>query len=151
MAMNLERKKEDPEIPTASMADIAFLLIVFFMLTTVFSANKGMEHLLPPDDEQDSVEPDEAIYIQVFPGSQFEMDKTSYTMEQVERVYDYVNGKVQVNAKKPIIIHTNPEANYGDMVKILNQLKLLSANLEQDLAITIPSKDEAERYADYNQ
>ncbi len=34
-------------IPTASMADIAFLLIIFFMLTTVFRKEKGQKIVLP--------------------------------------------------------------------------------------------------------
>lgn len=143
-------KKEEAEIPTASMADIAFLLIVFFMLTTVFSANKGMEHLLPPkDDDNQPIDPEESIYIQVFPSGQFAMDGTNYPIESVDKVYSYVESKVQVNAKKPIIVHTNPEADYGDMVQVVNELKKLSIDLEQDLAITIPSKDEAKRYAEY--
>lgn len=149
--MKIQAKKEEPEIPTASMADIAFLLIVFFMLTTVFSANRGMEHILPPkDDVDDAIEPDEAVYIKIYPSGQFEIDKTVYSIEQADKVYEYVNSKVQVNAKKPIIIHTNREAPYGDMVTVLNQLKLLSVHLKQDLAITIPSKEEAARYAEYN-
>ena len=37
--MKLRRPKDEPEIPTASMADIAFLLIVFFMLTSHFIEN----------------------------------------------------------------------------------------------------------------
>jgi biopolymer transport protein ExbD len=144
---SLQREKEDPEIPTASMADIAFLLIVFFMLTTVFSANKGMEHILPPQEEDsDTIEPEDSIYIRIFPTGSYEIDKQSYSIDQVEKVYDYVNQKVQVNAKKPIIVHTNPEADYGDMVKVLNQLKQLEHDLELTLAITIPSKAEAARY-----
>lgn len=143
-------KKEEAEIPTASMADIAFLLIVFFMLTTVFSANKGMEHMLPPkDDDNQPIDPEESIYIQVFPSGQFAMDGTNYPIDSVEKVYGYVESKVQVNAKKPIIVHTNPEADYGDMVQVLNQLKKLSIDMEQELGITIPSKQEAARYAEY--
>lgn len=145
--MKIQQKKEEPEIPTASMADIAFLLIVFFMLTTVFSANRGMEHMLPPKEELDDViDPEEAIYIKIFPSGQFMMDSQTYSIDQVDKVYEYVDAKVQKNAKKPIIVHTNPEANYGDMVSVLNQLKLLSVNNQQDLAVTIPSKEEQERY-----
>lgn len=145
--MNLKKEKEEPEIPTASMADIAFLLIVFFMLTTVFSANKGMEHVLPPQDEMDDViEPEESIYIKIYPSGQFEIDKQTFTMDQVDKVYAYVNERVQVNAKKPIIINANNEADYGDMVQVLDQLKRLQADMEQPLAITIPSKAEKARY-----
>jgi biopolymer transport protein ExbD len=148
--MAIARRKDEPEIPTASMADIAFLLIVFFMLTTVFSANKGMEHLLPPKDENTEViEPEEAIYIQIFPTNSFAIDQQNYSIDEAERVYNYVNEKVQVNAKKPIIVHTNPEAPYGDMIVVMNQLKKLAEDTKLDLAITIPSKDERDRYTKY--
>ncbi|MCB1041309.1 MAG: biopolymer transporter ExbD [Acidobacteria bacterium] len=140
---------EEPEIPTASMADIAFLLIVFFMLTTVFSANKGMEHLLPPKEDipDEQIDNEEAIYIQIYPSGQFVMDQKPYSIDDVETVHEYVFGKVQQNAKKPIILHTNREAKYGDMVAVFNQLKRVGKELETELAITIPSKEEAERYA----
>jgi biopolymer transport protein ExbD len=106
-----------------------------------------MEHVLPPKDESDdAIEPEDSIYIAIYPSQQFEMDKTTYSIDQVSKIYNYVNQKVQVNAKKPIIVHTNPEAEYGDMVAVLNQLKQLQADLEQPLAITIPSKKESERY-----
>jgi biopolymer transport protein ExbD len=36
----IRRHRERGEIPTASTADIAFLLILFFMVTTVFRATK---------------------------------------------------------------------------------------------------------------
>lgn len=38
-----KREARAAEIPTASMADIAFLLIIFFMLTTVFATEKGLQ------------------------------------------------------------------------------------------------------------
>ena len=40
--MQLSKRRHAEEIPTSSMADIAFLLLIFFMVTTVFSVTKGM-------------------------------------------------------------------------------------------------------------
>lgn len=147
--MKYKRPEEKPEIPTASMADIAFLLIVFFMLTTVFSANRGIEHILPAKDEVDNPEDEEAIYIQIFPGHNFEIDGKSHSIEDADEAYDYVMMKVQQNAKKPIILHTNREATYGDMVAVLNEIEKVGRELKLDLALTIPSKDEAARYERY--
>ncbi len=45
------REKSNPEIPTSSMADIAFLLIVFFLVTTTMNQDKGIGMQLPPAGE----------------------------------------------------------------------------------------------------
>ena len=40
MAIMKRKQKVSDEIPTASMADIAFLLLVFFLTTTVFNEER---------------------------------------------------------------------------------------------------------------
>lgn len=37
-----------PEIPSASLADIAFLLLIFFLVTTTMDVDSGLERRLPP-------------------------------------------------------------------------------------------------------
>ncbi len=80
--MSMVKRPVPAEIPTSSMADIAFLLIVFFMMTTVFSANKGMDHVLPPSKE--GAEPDPAVFLKIFPGDSFEIDGTELFLKAGE-------------------------------------------------------------------
>ena len=40
-----------PEIPNASMADIAFLLLTFFLVTTTIANDRGLSIQLPPPPE----------------------------------------------------------------------------------------------------
>ena len=55
--MNLRKRtnRVPPEIPTSSMADIAFLLIVFFLVSTTMNQDKGLSLHLPPVAETKEV------------------------------------------------------------------------------------------------
>lgn len=58
MAGLLKKKKtRDAEIPTASMADIAFLLLIFFLVTTTIDVDTGIGMVLPPPLEEDVTPP----------------------------------------------------------------------------------------------
>lgn len=47
--------KKTPEIPSASMADIAFMLLIFFITATSMDVDSGLERVLPqmpPEDQK---------------------------------------------------------------------------------------------------
>ncbi|MGB7492458.1 MAG: biopolymer transporter ExbD, partial [Thermoanaerobaculia bacterium] len=62
------RSVQNQGIPTASMADIAFLLIIFFMVTTTFAATRGIDFSLPQEDNSSLVDKEESVLIEIQPG-----------------------------------------------------------------------------------
>ena len=46
-------KRSAPEVNAGSMADIAFLLLIFFLVTTTIETDSGLNRKLPPMEESD--------------------------------------------------------------------------------------------------
>ena len=138
--MNLrDRHRSAAEIPTSSMADIAFLLIIFFMLTAVFATTEGLEFDLPEDDPtQLDVQPEEAIHIKIIGEGQHVVDKTPMTLEEMG---GYIQMKMQQNSDKPVIIQTEANVPYFVMIDVFDVLKVLQVQ-----NISIPTQTEVERW-----
>ena len=51
-------KRKVPDINSSSTADIAFLLLIFFLITTSMDTDRGLARRLPQPPEKDAPEPD---------------------------------------------------------------------------------------------
>ena len=51
-------KRKVPDINSSSTADIAFLLLIFFLITTSMDTDRGLARRLPPPPEQDQKKDD---------------------------------------------------------------------------------------------
>ena len=141
----LRKEPSEAEIPTASMADIAFLLIIFFMVTTVFSATKGLEFKLPKEDQDQPPETVDAVYIKIYPDSSITVDCKS--MEPAD-ILDYLQPKLTRNPEKPVILYTDADAPYQGMIAAYDVL----AQAREDVHgfkvknIAVPTQSEVQEY-----
>ncbi len=141
--MKIKKKSQGPEIPTASMADIAFLLIVFFMVTSVFSVTRGLEFQLPKQETTPQTTQEEAIHIHIIPAGSdciFEVDKQQMALSDIQR---YIEPKLARNPNKFVIIDPDPDAPYRCMVDAFDELKLARVK-----NISIPTQAEKEAWGD---
>jgi biopolymer transport protein ExbD len=135
------RNRIPAEIPTASMADIAFLLIIFFMLTSVFSSNFGLEYGLPKNEPLTEVQPQEAIHIHIAGPGQYVVDKRPATLPQIA---GYLDLKLKQNPKKPVIVQTDPDVPYFATIEVLDLCKQLRVE-----SVSIPTSSEVAVWAGF--
>lgn len=138
--MNLNKRlRNQAEVPTSSMADIAFLLIVFFMLTAVFATTEGLQFQFPEDDPtQLDIQPEESIHIKILGQNDYVVDRSPMTDVELN---NYIRVKLGQNPEKPVIIQTKAEVPYFVMVDVFDLLKYLKVR-----NVSIPTKTEVERW-----
>ncbi len=133
------RLQRSPEVPTSSMADIAFLLIIFFMLTAVFTSNRGIQFAFPKEDPTRlDVQPEEAVHIKITGEQQYLVDKTPMSLGSLA---SYVEAKMGQNPSKPVIIQTQGHVPYRVMIEVFDLLRHLEVK-----NISVPTESEVERW-----
>ncbi len=126
--MKIKVTRPSDEIPTSSMADIAFLLIVYFMVTASFAATRGLDFALPKDDDTPPViEKEESVLIEIRPTGDVFVDQE---VKELDDIFDYLKPKLERNPKKPVIIKPDPDAPYGQMVAVFDTLRRIK--IKQD-------------------
>ena len=84
------KKRPVPEINAGSMADIAFLLLIFFLVTTTMDVDKGLLVKLPPWTEESSEEQDikdkNIFVVLVNSQDQLLIEEEYATLEDVRRL-----------------------------------------------------------------
>lgn len=143
--MKIKRDKASEEIPTSSMADIAFLLIIYFMVTTTFAATRGLDFALPKDDDNPPmIEPEEAVLIEIQPGGAIVVDGKPM---ELGGVLEYLKPKLDRNPTKPVIIRPDPAAEYGYMVKVFDTLRRAEELIGIPVKnVSIPTQREIDQY-----
>ncbi|MEX2470537.1 MAG: biopolymer transporter ExbD, partial [Gemmatimonadota bacterium] len=62
-----KKQKVSDEVPTSSTADIAFLLLIFFLVTTTFPKDKGLAIVLPEPGEEAQVSQRNILHLIIQP------------------------------------------------------------------------------------
>jgi len=112
----------DANIPTASMADIAFLLIVFFMITTVFQVDKT-SLMLPRSDVRSEVIKGSA-FIVVTEGGFIKVSDGKEDTHPIDEsdVLSFAVDLMSKNPEQPIVLKVDLNVKWHTVDQILDQL-----------------------------
>ncbi|MFQ6615234.1 MAG: ExbD/TolR family protein [Fidelibacterota bacterium] len=120
----MKRRIKAGEIPTASMADIAFLLLIFFLVTTTIDMDKGLGLVLPPKGEQKEVPKKNISNLLINAKGEVLLDKEPIQVRNIKRV---IKEKLAANDKLIVSVKTHPMTKYQDYIDVLDQLKQAEA------------------------
>lgn len=138
--MRIKKKDIQSEIFTGSMADISFLLIIYFMITSAFSTDRGLDFALPEDTQTPEIKQEDSIDVHVLRGGAIEVDGTGLSLEGL---LPYVADKLKQNPDKPVILRTDPDATYGDMIRVFDELRQAPDKIGLEIkTISIPTRRE---------
>ena len=121
----MKRKRSKlKQIPSASMADIAFLLLVFFLLTTTISMDKGIGQVLPAIGEELEVNPKNITKVLVNAAGQVLHDEELVPLNQLRT---RIRNMLAQNDKLIVSVKTHPMTKHQVYIDVLDQLKQAGA------------------------
>ncbi len=130
--MGLMKKKKKGalgEITMASTSDVAFLLLIFFIVTTIFAAEQGLTLVLPgkqkTNDDTVHVKQSNIATIFVQSDNSITLDGKPIVVNHIKRS---IEDRILGNPKLVVLLKVHPDADYGRMVACLDELRLANAN-----------------------
>jgi len=126
----MKKKKKQPlgELTMASTSDVAFLLLIFFIVTTIFAAEQGLTLVLPGKQKEKT---DVVKVKQSNIATLFVQANDSVTLDgkpiQINHIMNAIKDRIYSNPKLVVLLKVHPDADYGRMVACLDELKLANA------------------------
>lgn len=114
---------QEAEIPTASMADISFLLIVFFMATAVFARDKGLKLAVSPKTEETQVvklKGKKLFKISINDAGEVFVGDQPVSPSQIP---DLLRQRLEEEPEAVVLIRTHERAPYGKMIEVFDEVR----------------------------
>ena len=127
---------DDEAVPMATMADIAFLLIIFFMLTTVFSVDRGLRIELPETAVGDALEVRELVVTIPAEGA-VHLNGKPLPLEALGRRVAEARRR---NPRIPVVVRSDRRVPYGRVADVMDEL--IQAGVRDVALPTVPETEE---------
>ena len=124
-----KRKIKEASIPTSSMADIAFLLLLFFLVATVIDVDTGIGLTLPEYVEEEitvEISKERMAAILINENGDVLVDGVPTPVHQIKtNLKPRIFSKIELPANKKLIVSvkTDRKTNYNLYIQALDQIK----------------------------
>ena len=154
------KKREIPQVNTSASADIAFLLLVFFLITSSMGAEKGIFRRLSPKTsenapkEKKEIQKRDLLVIEIDSDNQLYCSDIAFDITDLKEIAtDFISnplnddslpekqekeiallGKIQVTANHVISLQISRDASYDAYISVQNELSAAYNHLRNDLS-----------------
>jgi len=120
-----KRKRVGVGIDMTPMVDVAFLLLIFFMVTTVFRAPQAMEVNRPPKDAKVEVAESNVMIMLVDKNERIFWKFGEDPLKSVSKrdLVRHFKEHKAANDKLTVLIKLHREASYSTMVDLMDELE----------------------------
>ncbi|OUW79557.1 MAG: biopolymer transporter ExbD [bacterium TMED217] len=119
-----KRKARTGAIPEGGMADIAFLLLVFFLVTTTIDMDKGVGIILPAEGQEIEINKKNILNCLISASGAVLLGGEPVEMKNLSRK---VQKEIELNNKLIISVKAHEKAEYDVYIEVLDQLKIAKA------------------------
>jgi biopolymer transport protein ExbD len=122
-AVSRKKRRLGIRIDMTPMVDVAFLLLIFFMVTTVFRTPKALEINLPPKDIKQDVAASKTITLRILADGRlyWRNAEQPFTRSDMSHVRD-VLAPYAGQTEKIVVVKVDREAEFENMVNMLDEL-----------------------------
>ena len=115
---------DEAQIDMTPMLDIVFIMLIFFIVTTSFAKEKGLD-VNRPKDNNESKQPSKALSIQIDDAGVIKMNGREV---DIRRVVANIQTFLAENNTDVAAIQAHEDAEHGIVVEVMNQAKIAGIN-----------------------
>ncbi len=117
-------KTNNTEMPLASLADIAFLLLIFFLVTTTIDVDTGIGLTLP-DGKKTPIPAKNIANLLINQEGEILLDNETIQIKELNRL---VRQRLTDNPNLIFSVKTDKKTKYSIFIQVLDELKIANAS-----------------------
>lgn len=121
-----KRRFSGGDIPSSSLSDIAFLLLVFFLVTTTVDMDKGLGIILPAEGQEFEMHRSNILNCLINSTGGVLLGEDPVDIAEISQK---VREKMLENENIIISVKSHEKTKYEDYIKVIDQLKQANAKI----------------------
>ena len=116
----LDQEGENYQINILPMIDIIFVILSFFIISSLFLVKLETIPVNLPNAESSNIEKDSVIIVSIDLENKIYIDKKLINLSSLENV---IKSKIENNSSKKVVLRADKELKYGKVISILDILR----------------------------